>query len=318
MPAASDVIVVGSINADLVIRVPRLPRPGETVSGYNFKVFGGGKGANQALAVARLGAKVRLIGNVGTDDFGAMVIKSLASGGVNVSLVEWLPEAHTGVALIMVDESGENAIATAPGANRQWATRGSGYFRNLFQTCHPYTTVILQLEIPLEIVEEVTAAAQEYGLRVILNPAPARPVGDDLLRRADVITPNRHEASELSQVKITDLESAREAARVLLERGVGCVVVTLGGEGAVVATRAGTFHAAPFDVRAVDCTAAGDAFTGGLAVALSEGLDLLSAVKFANACGAIAVTKEGAQPSMPTRVEVEELLRSQSPPIRRI
>lgn len=218
----------------------------------------------------------------------------------------------------MVDESGENAIATAPGANRQWATRGTAYFRNLFQTCHPYTTVILQLEIPLEIVEAVTAAARECGLRVILNPAPARPLGDELLQRADVITPNRHEAAELSQTKITDVESAGEAARTLLGRGPGCVVVTLGGKGAVVATRAGTFHIAPFEVKAVDCTAAGDAFTGGLAVALSEGMDLLSAVRFANACGAIAVTKEGAQPSMPTRAEVEALLRAQSPSVRRL
>ncbi len=318
MPAAADIIVVGSINADLVIRVPRLPRPGETVSGYNFKVFGGGKGANQALAVARLGGKVRLIGNVGTDDFGAMVVKNLASGGVNVSLVEWLPDVHTGVALIMVDESGENAIATSPGANRQWTTRGPAYFSNLFPTCHPQTTVIVQLEIPLEIVEAVISAAWERGLRVILNPAPARPVREEILRRAEVITPNRHEASELSQVKIRDVASAREAAQALLQRGIGCVIITLGGEGAVVATKAGTFHVAPFEVKAVDCTAAGDAFTGGLAVALSEGMDLLSAVKFANACGAIAVTKEGAQPSMPTRAEVEALLRAQSPPIRRI
>jgi ribokinase len=301
------IVVVGSLNMDLVVEVPAIPLPGETVLGKKFGTFPGGKGANQAVAAARLGAQVSMIGRVGKDGFGDQLLASMRADGIDVTHVGRDETAATGVAMIVVDQQGQNSIAVASGANfcltadhvrRAWAALGE------------VDLLVMPLETPLETIETAVQLARQAGTTVILNPAPAQTLPEQLLAGVDVLVPNELEAAQLTGMPADTPEASREAARQLLALGVGHVVLTLGSRGALVLQGAGeAFTQIPGrEVEVLDTTAAGDAFMGGLAVALGEGKLLVEAVKFANAVGALAVTRQGAQPGMPLRKDVEEIM----------
>lgn len=300
-----NVLVVGSSNTDLVIRVPRIPRPGETVLGGAFSTAAGGKGANQAVAAARAGGRVAFVARIGDDQFGRESLEGLGRDGIDTRFVLTTPGAASGIALITVDERGENSISVASGANALLSAADVGRAAEAFAAAD---IVLLQLESPLETVEAAAREAKRRGVPVILNPAPARELGDALLAGVSVLTPNEHEAGLLTGIPVRDERSARDAARRLRERGPGTVIVTLGERG-VLALAAGFEASLPaFKVKPVDTTAAGDVFNGALAVALAEKLPLPDAVRFAQAAAAISVTRPGAQPSAPTRAEIEALL----------
>ena len=304
MPA--HIVVVGSANTDMVVKVPRLPRPGETVIGGEFIMAAGGKGANQAVAAARAGAEVFFVGRVGEDSFGRSAIEGLARARVNTDYVKSDPRHPSGVALIFVGEEGENLIAVAPGANMHLSPEDLEATRPLIERAD---CLLLQLEVPLATVERAVSLGHEAHRLVVLNPAPAasQPLPPSILERVDVLTPNRAEASALVGWPVRSVAEACRAANELRQLGPQRVVITLGQEGAV-ACEEKPVHLAAYPVEAVDTVAAGDAFSGSLAVALSEGRPLLEACRFANAAGACAVTKLGAQPSMPTRREIEALM----------
>ena len=299
------IVVVGSSNTDMVVRVPHIPVPGETVLGEDFIVAAGGKGANQAVAAARLGATVYLVACLGEDTFGDSAIASFRREGIRTDYVVRYAEAPSGVALIFVGEEGENSIAVAPGANEHLSQE---HLESAKKAIIESDVMLLELEVPLTTVSRAISMACQAGVRVILNPAPARPLSDELLAQVDIITPNESEASLLTGVDVTDLTSAKEAARALLRTGVGTVVITMGQRGALL-TRDDDMVLVPgFAVEAVDTTAAGDAFNGGLAWAWGRGMELDTAVRLVNAVGALAVTKMGAQPSLPTLKEVKAFL----------
>lgn len=298
-----DILVVGSLNTDLVVRTPRFPRPGETISGEDLQTIPGGKGANQAVAAARLGASVAMLGRVGGDDFGDMLLENLKSNHVDVSLVR-RADAATGTAIIIVDENGQNSIVLSAGANGKVGPEDVAAAR--FQD---FKLLLLQLEIPLETVICAARRARENGLQVVLNPAPARSLPDELIRLTDYVVPNESELGLLTDQEVNDAASAESAARRLLERGPRAVIVTLGSRGALLVTQEEATHVNPFKVDVVDTTAAGDAFIGGFASALLQEKPLKEAVRYGSASGALATTKFGAQPSLPSRDEVEELIR---------
>jgi ribokinase len=299
------IVVVGSSNTDMIVKLSHLPKPGETVSGGAFSTAAGGKGANQAVAAARAGAEVRLVARVGDDSFGEQAIAGFVGDGIDVSHVVRNPAAPSGVALIFVDDGGENCIAVAPGANATLTPEDVDAAKELITGAD---VMVMQLETPIESVERAAALAREHGVRVILNPAPARPLNDELLANVSILTPNESEAELLTGIQVEDDESAAAAARALVARGVDTVILTLGSRGAYV-YEAGSGELVPgFEVEAVDTTAAGDVFNGSLAVGLAEGKPLTEAVRFANAAAALSVTKLGAQPSAPTRSEIESFL----------
>ena len=299
------VLVVGSANVDFTVQVGRLPRPGETVSGGTLLVNYGGKGANQAVAARRLGAEVRLIASVGDDASGRAIREVLAAEGIGVDGVISSAAAATGTALIVVDAEGRNQIAVAPGANR---TLGVAQVSARLEDFDWAEVVVGQLETPLATVAFALEAARRRAL-TILNPAPPPDAPLEFLNLVDYLTPNEGEAERLSGVPVQNRTDAAQAAERLRGRGAGVVVVTLGEEGALAHGPGGLHHAPAFPVTAVDTTAAGDAFNGALAVALAEGRGLAEALRFANATAALACTRRGAQPSLPTRSEVERLLQ---------
>jgi ribokinase len=299
---------------DLVVEVPTIPLPGETVLGRNFATFPGGKGANQAVAAARLGARVSLIGRVGRDAFGDQLLASAQADGIDVTHVGRDESAATGVAMIVVDEQGQNSIAVASGANFCLTAE---HVRQAWAELDDVDLLVMPLETPLETIATAVALAGESGVKVILNPAPARDLPRTILAGVDVLVPNEPETAQLTHMPVNTLEESQEAARKLLALGVGSVVLTLGSRGALVLDGALSssggmdeqFSLVPArEVEVVDTTAAGDAFMGGMAVALGEGRPLLDAARFANVVAALAVTKQGAQPSMPTREEVDSNL----------
>ena len=298
----SNILVVGSLNADLVVRAPRFPQPGETISGEDLQVIPGGKGANQAVAASRLGANVSMLGRVGKDNFGDFLLNNLKSNNVDSTLVQ-RDDASTGTATIIVDENGQNSIVLSAGANGKVSSLDVD--RASFST---FDLLLLQLEIPTPTVLSATKHAKENNVRVILNPAPAKEIPDELISLADIIIPNETELSLLTDQTVTDTSSAEEAAKLLLERGPQTVIVTLGSKGALIVTKTFTQHIPSFKVDVVDTTAAGDAFIGGFATALLENKSLEEAVKYGCACGALATTKFGAQPSLPTREKVEKFI----------
>jgi len=289
----------------MVIRLPRLPRPGETLLGGQFLIAAGGKGANQAVGAARAGGNVTLLARVGRDVFGDQAIEGWRRDGINVRLVVRDRAAPSGVALIFVAADGENAIGVAGGANAKLAAadlkRAAGAIRAA-------AVVVLQLETPLATVQAAAAMAARAGVRVILNPAPARPLPDSLLKRVSILTPNETEAELLTGIAVRDTTTAAKAAARLRARGVRNVIITLGKRGAYLADVEGQRWVPGFKVKAVDTTAAGDVFNGALAVALAEARPLPEAVRFANAAAALSVTHEGAQPSAPTRPRIEAFL----------
>jgi ribokinase len=297
-----DIFVIGSLNADLVVRAPRFPAPGETISGEDLAIIPGGKGANQAVAASRQGARVSMVGRVGDDSFGPTLIQNLQKNKVATTHV-LTDESATGTAIIVVDANGQNSIVLSPGANGKVspADVDSVSFQNA-------DILLLQLEIPLETVVHAASLARQNGLRVILNPAPARPLLDSLLADVDILVPNESELQSLTGVSVTDVASAETAAKVLLAKGVKTVIVTLGANGALLVTNKAATHVPTFKVDVVDTTAAGDAFIGGLAVALLRGKSLEETVRYGNASGALASTKFGAQPSLPSAEDVENLL----------
>jgi ribokinase len=299
------IVVFGSINMDLVVRSPRLPAPGETISGTRFNTFPGGKGANQAVACARLGIPAIMVGRIGDDSFGSALIEGLRASGVDVSYVETDTSTSSGVALIQVDDAGENTIVIVPGANGRI---DQSDLTRLEKALDCASALLLQLEIPLDIVLAAAHLAREKGVRVILDPAPAQQLSDDLLSLVDIVTPNETEAGILTGITVQDRHSAMEAGRKLLARGVKHVVVKMGSQGAIMLSEEGESFYEAINVEVVDTVAAGDAFNGGLAAALSEGLLIHEAMSWAIATGALSVTKEGAQPAMPTREALQMLL----------
>jgi ribokinase len=291
---------------DLVIRSPRIPRPGETIIGGELHTVPGGKGANQAVAAARLGARVLMVGRVGQDAFAGPLLESLVADGVDHTFVVRDGGAATGVALIVVDDKGENSIVVSPGANMRLSPADVEAADAAIAAAD---LLIVQLEVPLESVMRSAELARARGVQVVLNPAPARPLPARLLSMVDVLVPNESEAALLTGLPAGTESEAAKAAEALLGSGVGAVILTLGKRGALAA-RVGEIEVAPaFEVKAVDTTAAGDAFVAGLAVALAEGKGLHEAVRWGSAAGALATTKLGAQPSLPSRQAVEELVR---------
>jgi ribokinase len=298
------VVIFGSINMDLVVRTPRLPAPGETLSGHTFFTAPGGKGANQAVACARLGAQARMIGRVGDDVFGAKLRDSLRDYGVDVSGVG-VSAGPSGVAVIAVDDAAENTIVIVAGAN---GTLGVDDVATLEAALDGATVLLLQLEVPIVAVLAAAQAARRRGVTVLLDPAPARELPAELYAAADIITPNESEAAALVGFAVKDQQDAERAGRVLLDRGARAAVIKMGSQGAYWTDGARSGYAPAFQVRAVDTVAAGDAFNGGLAVAIDAGLPLDQAIRWGMAAGALSVTKPGAQQSMPTRAELDVLL----------
>jgi ribokinase len=305
----SRVVVVGSSNTDMIIKLDRLPKPGETVIGGEFSTAAGGKGANQAVAAARAGGDVTLVARVGSDMFGRQAVERFTSDGIDIRHVLEDSSSPSGVALIFVDQHGENSIAVASGANARLAPAD---VLGASEAINSADIMVTQLETPVETVQAAVELAAEHGVRVVLNPAPARPLGEDILRRVSVLTPNETEAALLTGMEVSHESEAEAAAEKLLAMGVGTVLMTLGARGAFVLNSDHRELVAGFPVEAVDATAAGDVFNGALAVALAEGVALTQAVRFANAAAALSVTKLGAQPSAPSRAEIEGFLRSRS------
>ncbi len=303
------IVVFGSINMDLVVRTPRLPTPGETLTGHTFFTAPGGKGANQAVACARLGALTRMVGRVGDDLFGEQLRISLRSAGVQDDDVLTTP-GPSGVALIAVDDAAENTIVIVPGANGAVSIEDIPRLKRALDGAH---TLLLQLETPLATVVAAARAARARGVTVILDPAPALPLPDELYTLADILTPNESEAATLTGIPVHDEQSAAAAARALTARGVRTVIIKLGARGALTGDAHGERLWAPFTVTPVDTVAAGDAFNGGLAVALSEGRSFEEAMQWGLAAGALSVTRPGAQPSMPDRQELLALLEARPP-----
>ena len=301
------IVVIGSSNTDLVIKVARIPKPGETVLGGEFARNAGGKGANQAVGAARAGGAVSFIGRVGHDDFGRRALTGLAAEGINVDHVIQDPAEPSGVALIFVGDGGENSIAVASGANARLEPADVRKGRRVFRGAK---VLLVQLEIPLETVEAAVGLATAAGVRVILNPAPARPLPQSLLRRVFLLTPNESEAEILTGVRVTSEASAAEAAQRLLALGVENVIVTMGRRGAFVSGNGVRQFVPAYRIKAVDSTAAGDIFNGTLALALAEGKPLVEAARFASAAAAISVTRLGAQASAPTREQIDRFLLS--------
>jgi ribokinase len=299
------IVVVGSSNTDLIVKTRRIPKPGETIIGGEFFMAAGGKGANQAVAAARADRNVVFIGRVGNDIFGKQAIEGFVREGINVDYVYKDKVAPSGIALIFVGADGENSIAVASGANSRLTLADVQAAKDVISSA---AILLMQLEIPMEIVQAAAEIASKAEVRVILNPAPAKPLSNNLLKYVSVLTPNETETELLIGIKIKKESDMATAAKALLSKGVEAVLITLGAQGVYVATSKVRELVPAFKVEAIDTTAAGDVFNGALAVALSENKTILEAAKFANAAAALSVTKLGAQPSAPYRNEIEDLL----------
>lgn len=301
------IVVVGSINMDLVVRAPRMPRPGQTLTGSDFLTAPGGKGANQAVAAARLGADVAMIGRVGDDVFADRLVRGLQDAGVHTDHVLRTADCPSGTAVITVDDSGENSIIVVPGSNGQLTPADIEAREQLIADAH---VLLLQLEVPLETVVRAAQIARGHGVRVIVDPAPAPTQAlPAQLHNVDIISPNQSEAAALTGQSAQTVEQAEAAAGKLVDQGAGHAVIKLGAAGALaVGDDRRPIRVAGFKVDPVDTTAAGDAFTAALGLALAEGRDLAEAMTFGCATGALAVTKMGAQQAMPDRAAVEQLI----------
>lgn len=295
------ILIVGSSNTDMVIKTQNFPAPGETILGGRFLMNAGGKGANQAVAAARLGGLVTFVGKIGDDIFGKQAVQQLEDEGINVNFVAVDPENPSGVALITVDSKGENSIVVAPGSN---GTLSAADFDKAQAMLTESEFVLMQLEIPLPTVEHIAQLAALEQKKVILNPAPAAKLSDQLLRNLYMITPNETEAELLTGIKVSDEPSALKAAAFLHEKGVEIVIITMGSAGAFVLANGASQIIRAEKVEAVDTTAAGDTFNGALVVALSEGNTIQESIAFANKAAAISVTRFGAQSSVPYRKEI--------------
>jgi len=304
--AREGVLVVGSANMDMVVSTSRFPRPGETVLGRSFAMFPGGKGANQAVACAKLGGNVTFIGRMGKDVFRDRLCTSMRNDGVKLIRVTIDPALPTGIAVITVDSEGQNQIMVASGSNMALLPAHIDRHKAAFSEAR---VLLVQLETPIPAVQRAVALAKKRKLTVILNPAPARRLPKSLLRMVDYLTPNESELSVLSGLAVDGVPSAERAARKLMAGGVRSVIVTLGAQGCMAVTAEGSRIFPSYKVKSVDTTAAGDAFNGALAFGLAAGLSLEAAVPFANGVAALSVTRMGAQSSMPTMREVRTFMR---------
>ncbi len=304
----SKLLVLGSVNADHVIHVPSLPRPGETISGHHYQIIPGGKGANQAVACTRLGGDTRFMACMGNDAFGRDLLEQFNKMGMKTDTVECVPDKATGVALICVDSNAENSIAIAPEANACLTPAKVNTHKAAIEKAD---WLLMQLETPADGLQQAIDIAVQHKTGVMLNPAPARPLPPELLSGVDIITPNQTEAEVLTGVTVSDTESAAVASEKLHTMGIGTVIITMGAKGAWVSESGNRYLVEGFAVKPVDTTAAGDTFNGALLVALAENKSLQEAVRFANAAGAISVTRKGAQPSVPNRAEVDNWLLDQ-------
>ncbi len=303
----ANIIVLGSINMDLVVSADRAPESGETLSGTGFQTIPGGKGANQAVAVARQGGDVAMIARVGDDAFGGELIGKLAENKVDITQVIQLPSTSTGVALIVVENNGQNRIIIVAGANGHLKPEDVAQASDLFDQCD---FLVAQLEVPEATVAQALSIAREKGIKTVLNaaPAPKSPFGEDILKQVDYLVVNETEAQAMSGMPVHDPGSAYEAARKLQQRSDGTVILTMGEQGAVTADRTEIWHTPAFKVEVKDTTAAGDGFIGGLVAQLQMGNPLKEAVVHASAAGALAATKFGAQPSLPSLQETVEFI----------
>ncbi|WKT90067.1 ribokinase [Microbacterium maritypicum] len=299
------VVIVGSVTADVTTFSGRLPARGETILGDEFTLMLGGKGANQAVAAGRSGARTSFVGCVGDDLFHDLVVDGLTAAGVDLTHLRTVP-GPTGIAHIRVDSSAQNDIVMVPLAN---AALSAAQIDEALAALAPTTSVLLtQLETPSALTAHITARGREHGMTVILDPAPAAELDAEIWRSIDIVTPNETEATLISGIEVTDAASAERAGRWFLAQGVGAAVITLAGQGSCVVTAEGASVIPPFPVEAVDTTAAGDAYAGYLGAALSNGSTLADAVRLATAAGALTVTKQGASPSLPHRAEVDAFL----------
>lgn len=303
MHSAPTICVAGSINMDLVLLTPRMPGLGETITGSQFLQIAGGKGANQAVAAARQGAAVTLIGCVGADDFGTMSLKGLQTDGIDTALIAVIPECATGVAGIFVDDLGHNSIVIAPGANARLSV---AQIQAAQATICAARLLICQCETPIESVQAAIALAFAHGVKVVFNPAPACALPQGLLAQVDYLIVNETEAGQLSGITVGDLTSAQQASEILVARGSRCVLLTLGAQGVCLAQHHYFHHLPGIPVQVRDTTAAGDTFVGAFATAIAAGLDMMAAAIEAQFCAALTCTRLGAQSSIPQRSEVEQ------------
>jgi ribokinase len=303
------ILVIGSFMMDLVVRTQRYPQSGETVIGSGFAKFPGGKGANQAVAAARLGVDVTMAGKVGADPFGDEFLAVLKKEGINTTHILRDTQYPTGVGSITLEENGNNRIVVVPGANSHYYTSDLDRIKSLIQSSE---LVMLQLEMDLTMIEQAVMYASSVQVPVILNPAPAQKLSDDLLSKVTYLTPNESEIEVLTGIKILSLEDAENAGKILLDKGVQNVVITLAEKGSIIVNSTGSYYVPSIKVKPVDTVAAGDAFNGALAVGITKGERLKDAVGFANAVGALTVTKEGAIPSLPSKSEVEAFMSHHS------
>lgn len=300
-----EIFVIGSFMMDLVVRTPRVPENGETIIGLDFHRFPGGKGANQAVAASRLGGRVAMAGKLGEDGFGDAFLSVLKEESINSDYILRDKETKTGIGSVTLDESGNNRIVVVPGANMRYTLDD---LQEIEEVIAQSGILMLQLEMDLDVMREAVNLGFKHSVPVLLNPAPAQKLPDEMLAKVSYLTPNETEAKILSGIDVVDVDTAKQAANLLLAKGVQNVVLTLGERGALVASEGGTEYVPGFSVQAVDTVAAGDAFNGALALAILRGKLLPEAARFANAVGALAVTKPGAIPSLPSRGEVDDFL----------
>ncbi|MFY0685700.1 MAG: ribokinase [Cyclobacteriaceae bacterium] len=304
MTQQEKILVIGSSNTDMVVKSEHLPRPGETVLGGVFQMIPGGKGANQAVAAASLEGNVTFIAKVGQDLFGKEAIVGFKARGINVDHIYTDHHTPSGVALIMVDGKGENSISVALGANNELSSDDIVQKSAIIEDSG---FLLIQLEIPIESVRKAIQIAKQNNTKVILNPAPAQSLDEDLLSGVDIITPNESEAKLLTNINVTDIDSAGRAASLLRKKGIPIVIITMGAQGAYVRSDELDELIPGYRVKAIDSTAAGDTFNGALTVALAEGLSLRSAIGFANQAAAFSVTKLGAQTSVPSKNDLSTI-----------
>ena len=306
LDSAPKIVVVGSINMDLVVRTNTIPTPGQTVHGHHFSTIPGGKGANQAIAAAHCGAQVSMIGRVGNDDFGQRLLLGLNSHHVNTDAVMVSEAVSTGTAVIIVDENGENYICVASGANTLLSIEDIDEQSKILAQAD---IILVQLEIPQKTATYTLELARRFGVPTILNPAPVPEIIEPALFDADILIPNQDETSRLCSEPANDIHSAKLAGSALLARGAKIVIVTLGRRGALALTTNKMFHIPPFNTKVVDTTGAGDAFCGAFAASYAREKQLDYAVRFAAAAGAIACSKFGAQPAMPRSETIHKMLQ---------
>ena len=300
------ILVIGSINTDIVLKTERFPKPGESYFGDSIEIIPGGKGANAALTVQRLGVDVIMVGRVGRDIFAKTALKNLKSDGVNTKFILRDRKSHTGLAVIIVTSSGENSIFVYPGANMNLSFEDIDKLDNVWKDC---SIVLTSFEIPLEIVEYTLDKAHKNGLKVLVDAGPATACPESILKKVDILSPNETEAEVLTGVSVKDLNSAKRAAKKLIKIGIPIVILKLGERGSLFYSNDEIYHSPAYKVISIDTTAAGDAFTGAFAVSMHNDKSLKDALRFANFAGGFSVTKIGAQTSLPYKEELEDFVK---------